>query len=104
MLRVGRRAQQGGQILDSDRTDVFMPYDPICFSIGAEQVSGGAVRISIQNQKRQGVWQDQKNVEAGDAFVTFQLGPGTLPPDDYVAVLSVGNRSLAEHAFKVSSQ
>ncbi len=100
-LRIGRRAQPDGRILDSDQTDVFMGYDPIRFSAVA---SGAMAQLVIQDQRtKEEVWRSQQAVAAGVSFVNFELGPGKLAPGAYVGVLTFDGRSVTQHAFKVSS-
>lgn len=105
-LRMGRRAQPDGGILDSDQTDVFMINDPIRFAISMPEVADGAeARLSIQDPRtEQEVWQAQTGVTTGDSFLTFELGPGKLPPGDYVAVLAVDGLGVKQHAFTVSER
>lgn len=105
-IRMGRRAQHDGQILGSDQTHVFMAYDQIHISISVPEGTGSALAaLTIQDQgTNQQVWQEQRSFAAGDSLLTFDLGPGRLAPGDYIAVVTVDDRTSAQQTFKVSSR
>ena len=103
-MRMGRGVSPDGRVPDSEQTDVFSTYDPIHVSIHVPpSSSAGAASLIIHSQADEAlVWQDSGVVTAGDEYLSFEIGPGTLPPGRYSASLTAGGRALAKHAFEVS--
>lgn len=101
-MRVGRALGADGRVPDSDQTDVFTTYDPIYVSVHAPASAGAAARLSIFGEDGRAIWSIERVVAPGGEFLAFDLGPNTLPPGRYVALVSADGRTLADHVFEVT--
>jgi len=104
-LRFGRGVGPDGVVPDSQRTDIFMPYDPIHISMSTSRLPVGVLaRLTIYEEGHDlPVWRDAKSVTAQKSPLSFELAPGKLQAGRYRVVLILEGRPVAQQSFEVKT-
>ena len=99
-IRMGRAVESDGRVPDAERTDVFMTYDPIHFSIEGGALADGDLAVHDESGER--VWSDHEVLSPGKAYLNFAIRPGGLRPGSYRATITTAQGQLDQHRFTVS--
>jgi hypothetical protein len=90
---------------DSQRTDVFMPYEVIHNSMTTSDLPAGALgRLVIYEDGNDvPVWRSSQSVTAQKSPLSFELRAGLLPAKRYRAVLILEGERVADQVFEVKT-
>lgn len=105
-VHVGRALDANGKVPRDAAVDRFTESDPIFVAMQViDAPAGSAVRLEVlEETTEREVWNYEKKVDAGDAYLNFEIDAGELPRGEYRARVIVGDETVANRSFSVGDK
>ena len=104
-VTIGHKVGADGMIAAADQGDDFAPGDPVYITMKvADAPAGSKVKVAWYGPGETKINDEEKTVNQGDQYLTFQADTGSWKKGDYRAEVWIGDEKVNQQEFNLTDK
>ena len=104
-VTIGHKVGSDGMIAAADQGDDFAPGDPIYITMKvADAPAGSKVKLAWYGPGETKIKDEEKAVNPGEQYLTFQADTGSWQKGDYRAEVWIGDEKVNQQEFNITDK
>jgi hypothetical protein len=101
-VTIGHKVGADGMIATEDQGDDFAPGDPVYLTMkAADAPAGSKVKVVWYGPGETRINEEEKTVNQGEQYLTFQADTGSWQKGDYRAEIWIGDEKVNQQQFQI---